>query len=101
MTDRGKWRNGNMNGIGQDFDNFLKEQGIFEEVNELAAKKLITYQLKQAMDEQNVTKSYVAKKMKTSRVAVDNILDPAFNTSIESLERFANILGKRLTISLT
>jgi len=90
-----------MKGIGQNFDDFLKEQGLYDEVNELAAKKLITYQLKQAMQEKNLTKSTVAKKMKTSRVAVDNILDPAFNTSIESLERFACAVGKKLTISLS
>ncbi|MDR1839710.1 MAG: helix-turn-helix domain-containing protein [Treponema sp.] len=90
-----------MKGIGQNFDDFLTEQNIYYEVNELAAKKLITYQLKQAMQKQNLTKSYIAKKMKTSRVAVDNILDPSFNTSIESLERFALVLGKKLTISLT
>jgi predicted XRE-type DNA-binding protein len=91
----------NMKGIGQNFDDFLKEQGIYDEVNELAAKKLITYQLKQAMQEQKLTKSSIAKKMKTSRVAVDNILDPTFNTSIDSLERFAFVLGKKLTISLS
>ncbi|MDR0501963.1 MAG: helix-turn-helix domain-containing protein [Treponema sp.] len=90
-----------MKGIGQNFDEFLKEQDIFDEVNELAAKKIITYQLKQAMQEQNLTKSAIAKKMKTSRVAIDNILDPAFNTSIDSLERFAYVLGKKLTISLS
>jgi hypothetical protein len=90
-----------MKGIGQNFDDFLKEQGIYDEVNELAAKKLITYQLQQAMREQKLTKSFIAKKMKTSRVAVDNILDPTFNTSIDSLERFAFVLGKKLTISLS
>jgi hypothetical protein len=90
-----------MRGIGQDFNDFLKEQGIYDEVNELAAKKLITYQLEKAMQEQKLTKSFIAKKMKTSRVAVDNILNPAFNTSIDSLERFANVLGKKLTISLS
>jgi antitoxin HicB len=90
-----------LKGIGQDFNDFLKEQGIYDEVNELAAKKLITYQLEKAMQEQKLTKSIIAKKMKTSRVAVDNILDPAFNTSIDSLERFAHVLGKKLTISLS
>ena len=90
-----------MKGIGQDFDDFLKEEGIYDEVVELAAKKLITYQLEQTMIEQNLTKSAVAKKMKTSRVAIDNILDPTFNTSIDSLERFASVLGKKLTISLS
>ena len=90
-----------MKGIGQNFDDFLKEQAIYDEVIELAAKKLITYQLQQAMQEQKLTKSFIAKKMKTSRVAVDNILDPTFNTSIDSLERFAHVLGKKLTISLS
>ena len=90
-----------MKGIGQNFDDFLKEQGIYDEVNELAAKKAITYQLKKVMEEQKLTKSSIAKKMKTSRVAVDNILDPTFNTSIDSLERFANALGKKLTISIS
>jgi antitoxin HicB len=90
-----------MKGIGQNFNDFLKEQGIYDEVNELAAKKLITYQLEKAMQEQKLTKSFIAKKMKTSRVAVDNILDPTFNTSIDSLERFAHVLGKKLTISLS
>jgi len=90
-----------MKGIGQNFNDFLKEQGIYDEVNELAAKKLITYQLEKAMQEQKLTKSFIAKKMKTSRVAVDNILNPAFNTSIDSLERFAHVLGKKLTISLS
>jgi len=90
-----------MKGIGQNFNDFLKEQGIYDDVNELAAKKLITYQLEKAMQEQKLTKSFIAKKMKTSRVAVDNILDPAFNTSIDSLERFAHVLGKKLTISLS
>ena len=89
-----------MKGIGQKFDDFLKEEGIYDEVNELAAKKLITYKLQQAMQEQNMTKSSIAKKMKTSRAAVDNILDPTFNTSIDSLERFAHALGKKLMISL-
>jgi hypothetical protein len=90
-----------MKGIGQKFDDFLKEQSIFEEVNELASKKLVAYPLQQAMEDQNFSKSYIAKKMKKSRVAVDNLLDPSFNTSIESLERFAHILGKKLTISLS
>jgi len=90
-----------MKGRGQNFDDFLKEEGIYDEVNDLAAKRLISYQLQQAMQDQKLTKSTVAKKMKTSRVAVDNILDPTFNTSIDSLERFAFALGKKLTISLS
>ena len=52
-----KWSK-TMKGIGQNFDDFLKEQGIYNEVNELAAKKLITYQLQQAMQELKLTKKF-------------------------------------------
>jgi predicted XRE-type DNA-binding protein len=90
-----------MNGIGDRFDDFMKEQGLYEEAKELAAKKLLAFQLEQAMKSQNLTKAYMAKKMNTSRVAIDNILNPNFNNSIETLERFASLLGKKITISLT
>jgi transcriptional regulator with XRE-family HTH domain len=90
-----------MNGIGDKFDDFMKEQGLYDEAKELAAKKLLVLQLEQAMKSQNLTKAYMAKKMNTSRVAIDNILNPNFNNSIETLERFASLLGKKITISLT
>jgi transcriptional regulator with XRE-family HTH domain len=90
-----------MNGIGDNFDDFMKEQGLYEETKELAAKKLLAFQLEQAMKSQNLTKAYMAKKMHTSRIAIDNILNPNFNNSIGTLERFASLLGKKLTISLT
>jgi len=89
-----------MNGIGQSFDDFMIEQGLYDEAKELSAKKLIVLELKQEMEAQNLSKSKVAEKMHTSRVAVDNILDPNFNTSIGTLERLASVLGKRLHISL-
>jgi transcriptional regulator with XRE-family HTH domain len=91
----------NGNGIGDNFDDFMKEQGLYEEAKKLAAKKLLVFQLEQAMKSQNRTKAYMAKKMNTSRVAIDNILNPNFNNSMETLERFATLLGKNLTISLT
>jgi predicted XRE-type DNA-binding protein len=89
-----------MNGIGQNFDDFMVEQGLYDEAKELAAKKLIAFKLKLEMDAQNLSKSNIAKKMHTSRVAIDNILDPDHNTSIGTLERFATVLGKRLVISI-
>jgi hypothetical protein len=89
-----------MNGLGQNFDEFMVEQGLYDEARELAAKKLIAFELKTEMDAQKLTKSTVAKKLHTSRVAVDNILNPSYNTSIGTLERFATVLGKRLFISL-
>jgi predicted XRE-type DNA-binding protein len=89
-----------MNGLGQNFEEFMVEQGLYDDAKELAAKKLIAFELKTEMDAQNLSKSTVAKKLHTSRVAVDNILNPSYNTSIGTLERFATVLGKRLCISL-
>jgi len=89
-----------MNGLGQNFDDFMLEQGLYDEAKELAAKKLIALELKREMEAQKLSKSALAKKMRTSRVAVDNILNPNYNTSIGTLERFAAVLGKTLRISL-
>jgi transcriptional regulator with XRE-family HTH domain len=87
-------------GIGQNFDDFMLEQGLYEEAKELAAKKLIALELQEEMKAQKLSKSVIAKKMNTSRVAIDNILNPSYNTSIGTLERFAAALGKKLSISL-
>jgi hypothetical protein len=89
-----------MNGLGQRFDDFMVEQGLYDEAKELAAKKLIAVELKQEMEAQKLSKTKIAKKMNTSRVAVDNILDPNYNTSLGTLERFASVLGKKLVISV-
>jgi len=89
-----------MKGFGQNFEDFMIEQGLYDEAKELAAKKLIVLELKQEMEAQKLSKSRIAEKMSTSRAAIDNILDPNYNTSIGTLERFASVLGKKLFISL-
>jgi predicted XRE-type DNA-binding protein len=86
--------------FGDNFDEFMREEGVYEEAKELAEKKLISFQLEQEMKAQKLTKAAVAKKMHTSRMAIDNLLDPSYNSSIETLSRFARALGKNLTISL-
>ena len=89
-----------MKGKGQKFEDFMIEQGLYDEAKELSAKKLIAVKLKMEMEAQKLSKSKVAQKLNTSRVAVDNILDPSYNTSLGTLERFAAVLGKRLSITL-
>lgn len=89
-----------MNGIGQDFSEFMKDQGLYEEAQELATKKIIAAQLKAEMEKQHLTKTAIAKRMNTTRTAVDNALDPDFNTSLSTIERFAFALGKRVSVSL-
>jgi predicted XRE-type DNA-binding protein len=87
--------------FGDSFDDFMKTEGVYEEARELAEKKMIAFQLEQEMKAQRLTKTAIAKRMNTSRIAVDNILNPSYNSSVETLSRFAKALGKRLTISLT
>ena len=89
-----------MNGVGQDFSEFMKEQGLYEEAQELATKKVIAAQLQAEMERQKLSKSAVATLMHTTRTAVDNALDPTFNTSISTIERFAHALGKCVAITL-
>ena len=89
-----------MKDIGQNFDEFMIEQGLFEESQELAAKRLIALQLEAEMKRQNISKSALAEKMHTSRTSVDNVLNFNHNTSIGVIERFANALGKKVHIAL-
>ena len=89
-----------MKGIGQNFDDFMIEQGLYEEAKELAAKRLIALQLEEEMKKQHISKSTMAEKMHTSRTAIDNVLDFTHNTSIGILERFAAALGKKVQIAL-
>lgn len=89
-----------MNGLGQDFSDFMKEEGLYEEAQELATKKIIAAQLQAEMERQNLSKTAVAKRMNTTRTAVDNALNPTFNTSLSTIERFARALGKRISVVL-
>ena len=89
-----------MKRVGQDFSDFMKEQGLYEKAQELASKKVIAAQLKAEMQRQELSKSEVAKRMHTTRTAVDNALDPAFNTSLSTIEKFANVLGKSVSLTL-
>lgn len=89
-----------MKGAGQNFDDFMQEQGLYEEAKEIAAKRIVALQLAEEMKKQHVTKSAMAKRMNTSRVSIDNVLNATYNTSIGTLERFAAALGKTVQISL-
>ncbi len=86
---------------GSDFDDFLAEEGILEEVSARAHKRLLALQLQDALNEMNLTKTELAERMETSRSQVDRLLDPD-NTAVtlESLERLARAVGKQLTIGL-
>ncbi|HWB83508.1 MAG TPA: hypothetical protein VG675_05180 [Bryobacteraceae bacterium] len=87
--------------LGSKFSDFLKEEGIYEEVTANAMKRVLAWQITQAMKKQRVTKSSMAKRMRTSRAALDRLLD-ADNTSVtlQTMGRAAAVLGKELSITL-
>ena len=86
---------------GSDFDDFLAEEGILEEVTARAHKRLLALQLQDIMDETQLTKTELAERMQTSRSQLDRLLDPE-NTAVtlDSLERLARAVGKRLVVEL-
>jgi hypothetical protein len=87
--------------LGSSFDDFLEEDGLRAETEATAIKRVIAYQIEMEMKKAKLTKSAMAEKMRTSRSALDRLLDPA-NASItlQTLERAALALGKNLKIKL-
>jgi len=87
--------------IGSDFDDFLKEEGIYEEVQAVAIKRVIAYQIAEEMKKKKLSKTEMASRMKTSRAALERLLDPE-NASITliTLERAASAVGKKLKVQL-
>ncbi len=87
--------------IGSNFDDFLDEEGLLAEVEAVATKRVIAFQLQELMKEQKLTKVQLAKRMKTSRSALERLLDPDnISVTLLTLERAAKALGKNIRIEL-
>ena len=88
--------------IGSDFDEFLREEGMLGDAESVAAKRVIAFQIAREMERANITQSELARRMKTSRSAVERLLDPANpSVTLSTLERAARAVGKRLTVQLS
>ena len=87
--------------IGSDFDDFLAAEGLLEDSTALAVKRVITWQLAQAMKLRGVSKKAMAERMHTSRSHLDRILDERdTGLTLDTLTRAAQVLGCRLKIEL-
>ncbi len=86
--------------VGPILDDFLKEEGIFEEAQVQAIKEVVAWQLAEAMKEKKISKNRMAQLLKTSRSQVDRLLDAKNDITLSSLQRAAAIVGRRLTIEL-
>ena len=86
---------------GGNFDDFLKEEGIYEEVCAAEAKRVLAQQMAQALEQQHKSVAELAREMKTSRAAVNRILDEKnVSLSLKTLSRAATVLGKRIRLEL-
>lgn len=87
------------NHSGSTFDSFLDQEGIREEVEAVATKRVLAWQLERAMQEQRKTKQAMAKQLRTSRSQLDRLLDPHnVSVTLDTITRAARALGKRLII---
>jgi predicted XRE-type DNA-binding protein len=88
--------------VGGDFDDFLRDEGLLDDAEAVAAKRVIAFQIAQEMERANITQSELARRMKTSRSAVERLLDPTNpSVTLSTLERAASAVGKRLQVRLT
>jgi predicted transcriptional regulator len=86
---------------GSTLDSFLEEEGVLAEFQAKAIKEVIAWQLAEAMREQGLSRNRLATMMRTSRTQVSRLLDPNDgNVTIETLQRAAKLVGRRVELQL-
>jgi antitoxin HicB len=86
--------------MGSSLDDFLKEDGTFEELQVQAIKEVVAWQLEEAMKRKQVSKARLAKLLRTSRTQVNRLLDPASDVTLSSLQRAAALVGRQVRLEL-
>jgi hypothetical protein len=87
---------------GSSFDSFLEQEGMRGEVEAVAIKRVLAWQLERAMSEQQKTKQAMAKQLRTSRSQLDRLLDPRnVGVTLDTITRAAKVLGKRVIFRVT
>jgi len=91
----------NRKNIGSSFDDWLREEGIYEEVTTAAIKRVLARQIEHAMEEKQLTKAEVARRMHTSRAALDRLLDPQNDSlTLGTLQKAAAAVGRQVRLEL-
>ena len=86
--------------MGSSVDDFLKEEGIFEDAQTQAVKEVVARHIAEAMKKKKLSKNKMAALLKTSRTQVDRLLSAKDDITLSSLQRAAAIVGRRVTIEL-
>jgi len=88
--------------VGSSFDDFLEEEGLLDDATAIAVKRYIAFRLSEKMSEKNLTKSEMARRMETSRSALDRLLDPDnASVTLQTLQSAVQALGGRLNVELS
>ncbi len=95
-----KKRKQRKNHMGSSIDDFMKDEGIFEEAQAQAVKEVVAWQLDEAMKKRKISKNKMAKLLRTSRTQVDRLLSPKNDITLSSLQRAAAMVGRRVIIEL-
>jgi predicted XRE-type DNA-binding protein len=87
--------------VGSTFEDFLREEGTLEETTNRAIKRVLARQLRQLMAEQGLSKSEMARRMRTSRPALERLLDPDNDAvTLNTLQKAAKAVGRELRLEL-
>ena len=87
--------------IGSTFDSWLREEGLYEKVSASAIKRVIARQVEAAMQQKGITKVEMARRMHTSRAALDRLLDPEHEAiTLNTLQKAAAVLGRQVRLEL-
>jgi antitoxin HicB len=87
--------------IGASFDSFLEGEGILEQAEDAAIKRVVAFQIQAEMKKRNLTKTELAQEMNTSRSSINRLLDPEDEAiTFKTLKKAANVLGKKLVVRL-
>ncbi len=88
--------------IGSSFDDFLEEEGILNEVDKVALKRVIAFQIRKEMETRKITQAEMARRMNTSRTVVSRLLCPDnCSVTLNTLSNVATVLGKRLRVEFS
>jgi predicted XRE-type DNA-binding protein len=87
--------------IGSSFDSWLRQEGVYEEVTATAIKRVLARQVEAAMKEKNFSKAEMARRMQTSRAALDRLLDPEYDAvTLSTVRKMAAAVGRELRLEL-
>jgi antitoxin HicB len=87
--------------IGSSFNSWLHEEGIYKEVSAAAIKRVLARQVEAAMKEKHFSKAEMARRMHTSRAALDRLLDPDYDAvTLNTLRKAALAVGRELRLEL-